>query len=431
MKNKLLTGLLICVAHAGFAQWQQQTSPTIANLYDVSFYDQRIGYAVGANGTVLRTKNGGKEWQQMKSPDSSDLLTVTVIDSFTVIVTTAGNDLRAPGIYRTITGGTKWQKVLSDPDPFYATATPKDELFSVSKKIYQSSDTGRTWIPRSKNIDSNHTFTHISFYDKNKGMIGGNVAGPIHYSAEFLRSVNGGQSWWGSDPFSFPNDNGFSAMSELRGDTVLMFTNKFNGYEPSDSSELVLLTKFTLRRVGMDSVWFFKSKVINNRFADRIYDCRFFNSGTGYAAGSKGIYSTSNPSKRWIREYGSRTPIRSIFMVSEKKAFAVGDEGLILHREEPEPPMVAASVSLRNMMVYPNPAAGNTTIRFELDKKAVVTLQVTNEKGIPVYMQAARSMNSGTHSLIINAAQFNKGIHYVTLLIDGQPVAKKELLVIR
>jgi photosystem II stability/assembly factor-like uncharacterized protein len=48
------------------------------NLYAVSFYDERIGFAVGANGIILRTEDGGATWQDQESPSRANLFAVTV-----------------------------------------------------------------------------------------------------------------------------------------------------------------------------------------------------------------------------------------------------------------------------------------------------------------------------------------------------------------
>ena len=43
--------------------WLRSNSGTLNDLFGVAFTDQRIGYAVGARGVVLRTVNGGTTWR--------------------------------------------------------------------------------------------------------------------------------------------------------------------------------------------------------------------------------------------------------------------------------------------------------------------------------------------------------------------------------
>ena len=47
--------------------WVQQTSGTTENLLGVSFTDANTGTAVGWNGTILRTIDGGDNWVSQSS----------------------------------------------------------------------------------------------------------------------------------------------------------------------------------------------------------------------------------------------------------------------------------------------------------------------------------------------------------------------------
>src|SRR4030095_5326486 len=42
--------------------WSAQPSNTSADLYDIKFIDAHEGWAVGAQGTVLHTTDGGLHW---------------------------------------------------------------------------------------------------------------------------------------------------------------------------------------------------------------------------------------------------------------------------------------------------------------------------------------------------------------------------------
>lgn len=43
------------------------------NLFALSFYDDKIGYAVGAKGTILKTEDGGKTWKDVEPPQQTNL----------------------------------------------------------------------------------------------------------------------------------------------------------------------------------------------------------------------------------------------------------------------------------------------------------------------------------------------------------------------
>jgi photosystem II stability/assembly factor-like uncharacterized protein len=56
--------LLVQAAHAG---WEEQTSGTTEAINSIHFLTSTVGYAAGANGTVIRTTNGGLSWTTLSS----------------------------------------------------------------------------------------------------------------------------------------------------------------------------------------------------------------------------------------------------------------------------------------------------------------------------------------------------------------------------
>ncbi|MFH1003906.1 MAG: T9SS type A sorting domain-containing protein [Bacteroidota bacterium] len=62
------------------AQWTEQTSGTTDDLYSVYFTDDDTGYAVGENGTILETSDGGSNWEEQESGTTDDLHSVYFID---------------------------------------------------------------------------------------------------------------------------------------------------------------------------------------------------------------------------------------------------------------------------------------------------------------------------------------------------------------
>jgi len=64
MGRALAATLFFASASAGAAGWRWlQPLPVAADLRDVWFADASLGYAVGAGGTVLRTRDGGATWE--------------------------------------------------------------------------------------------------------------------------------------------------------------------------------------------------------------------------------------------------------------------------------------------------------------------------------------------------------------------------------
>ena len=57
-------------------QWQQLNSATQSYLYDLHFVSETTGWAVGQEGTILKTSNGGNSWIQQNSGTATNLRSV-------------------------------------------------------------------------------------------------------------------------------------------------------------------------------------------------------------------------------------------------------------------------------------------------------------------------------------------------------------------
>ena len=83
-RNAMLVGgggVLLSTSTAG-ADWDAAYSQTKLDgkLSSVFFVDEKLGWIVGATGTIYITKNGGRSWKKQPTPTASNLLDVFFID---------------------------------------------------------------------------------------------------------------------------------------------------------------------------------------------------------------------------------------------------------------------------------------------------------------------------------------------------------------
>lgn len=136
--------------------WRLTPTGTDAQLRGLSVVSRHVAWASGARGTVLRTVNGGRTWQQVGPPDTTtlDFRDIEAFDSRNAVAMTIGNgeDSR---IYRTTDGGATWTETFRNTEPaaFYnclaffdrhhglATGDPVEGEF----RVLSTSDGGRSW----------------------------------------------------------------------------------------------------------------------------------------------------------------------------------------------------------------------------------------------------------------------------------------------
>lgn len=84
--------------------WQVQNSNTAEDLYDVVFVDANNGYAVGNNGMVVKTTNGGTTWT-VATAGTMETINAVCFDPSGVVGVAAGDN---GFVYRTLNGGATW-----------------------------------------------------------------------------------------------------------------------------------------------------------------------------------------------------------------------------------------------------------------------------------------------------------------------------------
>lgn len=97
-----------------FAQelsWVEQKSSSGASLRGLYVIDDAVVWASGADGSILRTLDAGKSWEQLPAPDSLDFRSLWAFGKAEAMVASAG---QPAVVYYTADAGKHWQKVFSD-----------------------------------------------------------------------------------------------------------------------------------------------------------------------------------------------------------------------------------------------------------------------------------------------------------------------------
>lgn len=157
MKFLGATAAIVSVAIAFAAPtWTAQLTGVPARLRGVSAVSQRVAWASGTGGTVLRTTNGGDAWEVIAVPGAEglDFRDIDALGDKTAYILSIGNG-EASRIYKTTDGGKTWSLQLANKDPkvfldamdFWSEDRGIAFSDAVDGKfvIFSTTNGGRTW----------------------------------------------------------------------------------------------------------------------------------------------------------------------------------------------------------------------------------------------------------------------------------------------
>lgn len=282
----------------GGATWSRRPTPTRETLFDVSFADERHGWAVGENGVVLRSTDAGDTWtrQEIRIEEEGELrplgLHLFGVAALSQDEAWAVGDLGA--LFR-VRDGERWERVTL-PEAVFADGETSERIFNA-----------------------------VDFYDREHGWIVGEFG-------TVLRTTDGGETWSGERRFE-----------EVPSDLYLFDVTHF------DASLVVavgLAGQVLVSRDGGAS-W----KPSSSGLESALYGINWGNPD-GVAVGDRGEILVSADAG-WSWQPSRRPPLFEwLSGVSDagKLVYAVGERGVVLRSQD-------AGVSWEQLR-GPRPAAG-------------------------------------------------------------------------
>lgn len=285
LKNILLWILLsILILPSAFAQsgWElMEPIPGLQNitLQSITFANPSIGFAVGDEGTILKTTDGGINWILQDEVTDKDLNSVFLLNADTGFIvgwggiflktTNSGNDWtvnypvytnlysvfftdsnngHATGsngkILKTTDGAENWvvlgMGVHTNYD-IYFTDHYNGYLSGTGGSIYKTTDAGLTWISHASGAST--SIVEFFFTDSN---IGYSLKGG--YSFRIQKTIDAGLNWitletgdtYGTRSIFFTNDStGYISGSHYQSDTCLILKTTNGGNDWIDQSPAI------------------------------------------------------------------------------------------------------------------------------------------------------------------------------------------------
>ncbi len=183
---------------AGAATWVAQSVPAgTSNLTAVAFANASHGWAVGDDGTILATTDGGTTWKAQNSGTTDDLTAVAFPNATDGWAVGDDSNTGTALILATTDGGTTWSPQYADAtDDLTAVAFPNatdgwavgDDSNTGTGLILATTDGGTTWSPQY--ADATDYPTAVAFANASDGWAVG--SGP---TGLILTTTDGGTTW--------------------------------------------------------------------------------------------------------------------------------------------------------------------------------------------------------------------------------------------
>ena len=252
--------------------WQMQPNLCDASLRGLCVVDEKVVWASGSGGTILKTKNGGESWKDVSLPGGKELdfRDIHAFDSKNAVVINAGQ----PALfYRTGDGGITWEKVFHHPNEtaFFDSVAAIDSthLIAMSDPIddrillVESTDSGESWTELEANRRPLKLAGEAGFAASGSNMITDPEAGTIylalgsaeegtkHKLSRIVYSTDAAQTW---NPINCPMkrnpSSGIFSLSYLPNQRLVAVGGDYR--KPEEKVGIISIAKFTGDTVQCD-----------------------------------------------------------------------------------------------------------------------------------------------------------------------------------
>jgi len=422
MKKQILFIVLIFCTSVLTAQWVQQFSGIDENLNDVYFINNN-GWAVGEEGYILYTDNGGENWNQQSSGTDMSLESVHFVDQHRGWV--VGSNYEYGIILRTLNAGLNWEIAYIEFGIYLNDVFFTDTLngWIVGNAMLHTTDGGENWE------DQNGWGFGVHFSDSLNGwFVGGSYNGSTGYPIfHIYHTEDAGNIWV---------EQMGGQSSEIGALQSVFFTSQNKGWAVGGNRGMALGPFSTiLHTTDGGNNW-----EIQNSLSNRVLTgvC-FTNSSNGWAVGGFTSYGwipdtsillhTTNGGENW--DYiNSGTPhaLSSVYFYDQNNGWIVGDSGVILHTDNGGITAIEESLSPDSKLqinYYPNPFSNEMTITWNLPEVGYTKIEIYNATGKRIKQLVGGIIPSGKQKYHWKTNNLLPGIYFIRLQIGNEIITKK------
>jgi len=338
-------------------------------LNDICFPSSSLGFAVGENGTLLKTSDGGNTWNIQSIGTSENL----------------------------------FQIEFPTPNIGY--------ISTYNGKIYKTSNSGTTWsLIYTFNT---HTIQKMVFTSPNNGFI---KANPNSAYDLIIKTTDGGLTWNNLMSFSMYSSN----INISKGDSNTIYVSSYYFY-PGDGTTSVDIFKYDI-----DGNLLYEGDTANIFKTIPIMSHAFLSDTLGYLVLSNGeIYKSIDGALTWnLETYANQ--VKHLFLYDTSVMYFAGNVGNIYKYDSYNVSNVEENnISKSDFIISPNPTNGYCKINCYLSNQSDVSIIVYDINGKEISNHQYPKQPSGNISYNLDMMKQSPGLYFIKLINNSQIITKK------
>lgn len=377
------SGYVFSSYNQGFS-WSVQKPGLNNYMFRIFFINKSLGYAIGRNGTILRTVNSGLNWMQLNSGISEFWMNdIFFINENTGFLATGVGGFSVDGyLYKTTNGGSNFCLINTPSNKRFYAVRFLDSFTGftadISGNIYRTTDIGVTWMTMNT-PQSLQSILDFQFINSSTGFA-------VGYYGYLLKTVDGGLNW--------------------------SIWNRLN------------------------TTGLYRIKFLNDNTG-------FITAGGGSIGGTGEIFYTTNGGDIWNETYLDldvyNNILYSIDFANDSLGYVVGEYGIVLKTA------LGGIVDIKRgnikypekcnlLQNLPNPFNNTTKIKYKVkaetnSQKSIVRIDIYDILGKKVETLVNEKKTSGTYEVSWNASKYPSGIYFYRLETEGFTDTKKMILI--
>jgi photosystem II stability/assembly factor-like uncharacterized protein len=416
---------LVNWASWGQSGWTNKTpSGTYVDFTAIWAIDSDHIWAVGSGGTLIYSSNGGSSWEDINTGYSDDFHTVVFLNVDTGFI--SGDPVEGNAfLLRTVDGGANWQRI-NLPTNTNTHVNEIDFLYSESEDVYtlyatgglgnvwKSQIPGDSWTQLAGGC-GNGNFNSCSFVDENTGWFVGTPDASYDYS--IMNTANGGTNFYEQTNPTERKLNGVSFINANKGiavglvATILYTENGGTAWENRPNSG------YRWQSVHMTS------------------------SGRAWAVGDNGKigYSTDYGYSWSMQNSDQNCELWEVHFINDNEGWIVGGgigkPGVILHTltggiaTDTDPEKLLNINSLAQN--YPNPVVNDAQISYQIQSPGMVTITLYDALGNKLTDIVQSFQPAGNYKITFVNNNYPKGIYFYALKVDSELIQARKMLIMK